>query len=45
VIRQGEFILKVITTVLMTFLLLGSIWAGAVQSKEPPLAKVVFYVA
>jgi hypothetical protein len=36
--------MKVITTILMTFLLVASIWAGAVLSKEPPLAKVVFYV-
>jgi hypothetical protein len=42
--QNGEFSMKVITTTFMTFLLVASIWAGAVQSKEPPLAKVVFYV-
>lgn len=36
--------MKVITTIIMTFLLLESIWLGAVQAKEPSLAKVVFYV-
>jgi hypothetical protein len=36
--------MKAITAIPMTFLLAGSIWAGAVHSKEPPLAKAVFYV-
>jgi hypothetical protein len=45
VIRNGEFIMRVIAAIIMTFLLVGSIWAGAVQSKDQPLAKIVFYVS
>ncbi len=37
--------MKVITTILMTLLLVGSVWAGAVHSNEPSLAKIVFYVS
>ena len=36
--------MKFIPTILMTFLLLGSIRAGAARSNEPPLATIVFYV-
>ena len=36
--------MRILTAILVTFLLFGSIWAGLVHSKEPPLAKVVFYV-
>jgi hypothetical protein len=45
VIRNGEFIMRVIAAILMTFLLVGFIWAGAVQSKDQPLSKIVFYVS
>ena len=37
--------MKVIIAILMTIVLLGSIWAGAVQSKEQPLSKIVFYLS
>jgi hypothetical protein len=37
--------MRILTAILVTFLLVGSAWAGAVQSKEPPLAKIVFYVS
>ncbi len=37
--------MKAITVILITFLLLGSVLLGAVHSKEPPLAKIVFYVS
>jgi hypothetical protein len=37
--------MKVFTTILMSFLLVGYIWAGAVHSNEPSLAKIVFYVS
>jgi hypothetical protein len=37
--------MRVITTILMTFLLIGSTLAGAAHSKEAPLAKIVFYVS
>ncbi len=36
--------MRILTATLVTFLLGYCIWAGAVQSKEPPLAKIVFYV-
>jgi hypothetical protein len=36
--------MRILTAILMTFLLVGSIGSGTVQSKEPPLAKIVFYV-
>jgi len=36
--------MKFISTILMTFLLVSSIWAGAARSNEPPLATIVFYV-
>lgn len=37
--------MKILSAILVTFLLFGSVWAGAVQSKEPHLAEVVFYVS
>ncbi len=37
--------MRVIAAILMTFLLVGFIWAGAVQSKDQPLSKIVFYVS
>jgi hypothetical protein len=37
--------MRILTATLVSFLLAGSLWAGAVKSKEPPLAKVVFYVS
>jgi len=37
--------MRVIAAILMTFLLVGSIWAGAIQSKDQPLSKIVFYVS
>jgi hypothetical protein len=37
--------MRILTAILVTFLLFGSVWAGAVDSKEPLLAKVVFYVS
>jgi len=37
--------MRVLAAILMTFLFVGSIWAGAVHSKEPLLAEIVFYVS
>jgi hypothetical protein len=36
--------MRFLTALFISFLLVGSLWAGAVTSKDPPLAKVVFYV-
>ena len=43
--RNGEFKMKILPAILVTFLLVGSVWTGALQSKEPPLVKAVFYVS
>ena len=43
-IPNGEFIMRILTAILMIFLLVGSIGPGTVQAKEAPLAKIVFYV-
>jgi len=37
--------MRVIAAILATFLLVGSIWAVAVHSKDQPLSKIVFYVS
>jgi hypothetical protein len=37
--------MRILTAILVIFLLFGSVWAGAVQSQEPHLAEVVFYVS
>ena len=44
-IANGGFIMRILAAILMVFLLVGSIGAGAVQAKEPLLAKIVFYVS
>jgi hypothetical protein len=36
--------MKITSTMLIPFFLIGIIGAGAVQSEEPSLAKAVFYV-
>jgi len=45
VIRNGESIMKILTATLITFFLVGFAGAGVVQSKEPSLGKIVFYVS
>jgi hypothetical protein len=37
--------MRMLTATFVTFLLFGSVWAGAVQSQEPHLTEVVFYVS
>ena len=36
--------MKITSTMLITFFLIGFVWTGAVHSEEPSLAKAVFYV-
>jgi hypothetical protein len=36
--------MKITSTMIITFFLIGFVWTGAVQSEEPSLAKAVFYV-
>ena len=43
-IPNGEFIMRILAAILMTFLLVGSIGPGVVQANESSLAKIVFYV-
>ena len=43
-IGNGELIMRILAATLMTFYLVTFAGVGVVQSKEPPLAKVVFYV-
>ena len=37
--------MRILSALLVMFLLFGSIWAGKVHSVEPRLAEVVFYVS
>jgi hypothetical protein len=37
--------MRILSALLVTFLLYGSMWAPVVHAKEPHLAEAVFYVS
>ena len=44
-IRNGGLIVRILASTLIIFFLVAFAWAGVVQSKEPSLAEIVFYVS
>ena len=44
-IRNRELIMRILAATLMSFFLVTFAGAGVVQSKEPSLAEIVFYVS